>query len=542
MPEAGYVSHQSGLSARLKAHAPLWIIAVLCALMASHMLLHTTEFPYTPDSASYFEQARTLLAEGAALETPYAPDNEARQPSRLFPIGYPVILASIGLTGIDPRDAALILTHSAGLLLPILLFVSFRQPLGARNAALMAALSLSSPSTLSYSTLATSDLLSLLLAVATIGIVLNKQSRSWLMFAGVLGGGAYAIRNAQLALLASITFYYFFLWVTQTKQRREVTLNAAAFLLGVSLILLPVLIRNMTLFGAINPYHMDPSTISAIHNVRTFIQEMAYDLSGVRSLGIVFGWSTTGIALMLLMAAGVAWFLKTSWNHLSTIRKNTIFLCTAYAVIGASVVVAARTRYEWGEMINIRHTLQYTPFLWVAIIGGISGINIRPHARAAMTTLFLFVMAVLHVTYIAAPRDLMLQKARGQGAIAALSNGKDFLCHTEAGTTTASNWGYVFRIACNAPTRNIEMNAFECPALLPGSTHLNPGCEMMTDASIQAANQLAGQSIKLGFFMGRGIDLGSLPIPENHSTRLQHAAFKINQNDAHGLLLSRPAR
>lgn len=542
MFEAGNDARQPGLRARLKDQAPLWIIAVLCVLMASHMRLHTTTFPYTPDSASYFEQARTLLTEGAALETPYAPNNEARQPSRLFPVGYPVILASIGLTGIDPRDAALLLTRSAGLLLPILLFVSFRQPLGARNAAVMAALSLSSPSTLSYSTLATSDLLSLLLAVATIGIVLNKQSRSWLMFAGALGGGAYAVRNAQLALLASIAFYYFFLWSTQTKRRREITLNAAAFLLGVSLILLPVLIRNMTLFGAINPYHMAPSTLSAIHNVRTFIQEMAYDLSGVRSLGIVFGWSTTGIALMLLMAAGAAWFLKTSWSHLSTIRKNTIFLCTAYAAIGASVVIAARARYEWGEMINIRHTLQYTPFLWVAIIGGVSGINTRPHARAAITTLFLFVMGVLHVMYIAAPRDLVLQKEREQGAIAALSNGKDFLCHTEAGTITASNWGYVFRIACDTPTRNIEMDAFECPAPRPGSTRLNPDCEMMTEASIHAANQLSGQSIKIGLFMGRGIDLGSLPLPENHSTRLQQAAFNINRNSTHGLLLSRQAR
>ncbi|HEY9099969.1 MAG TPA: hypothetical protein VIN38_13975 [Thiobacillus sp.] len=519
------------------------MIALLCTLMAGHILLHPSAFPYTPDSASYFEQARTLLTDGAALETPYAPNHEARQPSRLFPIGYPVILASIGLAGIDPRDASLALTWAAALLLPILLFVSFRKPLGARYAVVLAAFSLTSPSTLSYSTLGTSDLLALLLAVATAGIVLNKSSRSWLVLAGVIGGGAYAVRNAQLALLLSIALYYGYLWFSRTTSRRETLRDAVAFGCGASLVCLPVLVRNEILFGTFNPYHMAPSTISALHNIRTFLQEMFYDLSGLRSLGVHLGWSAIGLLIMLCLAAGMVWRLSTAWHVFSPLRKNALILSATYAIISASVVIAARTRYEWGEMINIRHTLQITPFLWVIILGLLPDAPLRSSRwHAGIATLFLFIMGILHVNYAVKPRDLLLQQARGAEAIAVFHEGKAFLCPHDAATATASNWGYVFRIACNTGTRNIEMEAYSCSANPPYTLGWATECKAIAGAAMQTAHQLIGHPIKIGLFPGRGMDPGALPLSPNVTAQLEQSGFNINRNDAQGLLLSRQTR
>lgn len=540
---SGLLRHAS-LAERLRTFSPLWIIGALCALMAVHLFVRTPAFPYTPDSASYFEQTRNLLQIGAALETPYGLDNAAPQPSILFPIGYPVILALLSLPGIDPRDTALALSWSAGLLLPVLLFISFRWSLGARRAALLAGLTVLSPSVLIFSTLGTPDIFALLLAVATTGIVLNARSRSWLMFGGVIAGSAYAVRNAHLALLLSVAVYYSYLWTTQAAQRRETIQNALAFLLGTSLILLPVLFRNQILFGALNPYQMEPSTLSAIHNLRTFIQETSYDLSGSRSFGIVLGWSTIGAALILGFAAGLAWFLKDSWKRLTAISRNTIFLCTTYVVIGACVVIAARSRYEWGEAINTRHTLQYTPFLWAALLALLPTRTDRLHLSPILKTVWalIFTTGILHLVYASAPRDLLLRNQKSSAAMIAYENGKDFLCHPGNSDLTASNWGYVFLIQCGTAVRNIEMEKFQCLPSASRTVNSEAECPIMTEAAMQIAHKFAAQPIKLGFFSGRGIHPKQFPLSQLDYARLENSGLHVIQNDPRGILLSNQTR
>lgn len=503
---------------------------VLCALMAVHLLVRTPAFPYSPDSASYFEQARSLIQAGSALETPYGLDNAAgKQASILFPIGYPVVLALFSLPGFDPAATALVLSRLSSLVLPVLLFVGFRRLLGAPRAVLLAGLATLSPSVLTFATLGTPDLPALLMAVATIVLVLNARSRSWIVLGGLIAGSAYAVRNAHLALLLAIALYYAYRLASQAAPRRETLRDAQAFLLGASLILVPVLLRNYLLFGAFNPYQMAPSTLSVLHNVRTFMQEATYDVSSWRTLGILVGWSTAGAALFLGFTSGFVWHLKHSWKKLPTARSNAIVLCTLYAVIGACVVIAARSRYEWGEMINTRHTLQYTPFLWAALLAPLPAPapRLRPGFMAIAGVLLL--ASILHLAYVAAPRDLLLRNQKSTAAMVAYEAGKQHFC-ASGNTVLASNWGYVFPILCGAAVRNIEMEAFSCP---PAES-----CRAIPATALQLAQRFAGRPIQLGFFAGRGVAPEQFPLAPPEQMQLERAGIQIMQNDAHAIVLT----
>lgn len=528
----------TALAGRLRANIPLWIVGVLCALMAAHLFLRTPAFPFTPDSASYFEQARSLLHNGVALETPYGLDTSGPQASILFPIGYPVVLALASLPGFDTAASALALSRLSSLLLPLLLFVSFRRVLGDFRATLLAGLTVLSPGVLLFSLLGTPDLLALLLAVATVALVLNARTRAWLMFGGIIAGSAYAIRNAQLALLLSIALYYTYRWFTLATQRRATLRDASAFLLGASLILVPVLLRNLALFGTLNPYHMAPSTLSVLHNVRTFIQETAYDLSGWRALGIFFGWSATGAAVFLGAAASATWFLRRVWKQLPSLQSHTIVLCTLYAVIGACVVIAARSRYEWGEMINTRHTLQYTPFLWAALLAALPehAPRLHPGFKVISITLLLAV-SLLHLAYAMTPHDLLLRNQKSAAAIAAHDAGKVHFC-VPTDALLASNWGYVFLVLCGTAVRNIEMEAFSCQSAASDGPEATEACPLIAEAALHIARQFPGHPLQLGFFPGRGIAPGQLPLAPIEQRQLERAGWKITQNDAQACVLT----
>lgn len=523
---------------RLRASAPLWVIGALCALMAVHLFLRASAFPYSPDSASYFEQARSLMHAGAALETPGVLGGGGQRPSILFPIGYPALLALVSLPGFDPAASALALSRLAGLLLPLLLFVSFRNALGNVRAMLLAGLVSLSPGLLLYATLGSPDLPALLLAVATIALILNARTRSRLVLSGILAGSAYAIRNAHLALLLAVALYYVYRLATQGAQRRETWLDASAFLLGVTLILAPVLLRNIMLFGALNPYEMAPSTLSVPHNIRTYVQEAIYDLSAWRPLGIFLGWSAAGAVMLAGAGASAAWFLRRDWKRLAPAQRNTLVLCAAYAVIGAGVVIAARSRYEWGEMINTRHTLQYTPFLWAALLAAIPAHapRIRPGFAAAASMLLVIAP---HLAYAAVPHDLLMRMQRSAAATAAYAAGKVHFC-APTNALPASNWGHVFSVLCGTAVRNIEMEAFPCRPTAQ-MREAAGSCAPAADAALQIARRFPGRPLKLGFFSGRGMAAGQFPLAPDEQVRLERAGWQIMQNDAQSIVLIRSA-
>jgi len=200
-----------------------------------HLHYRSPSFPFTPDSASYIEQARNFLNSGSLLITPYglAPGDQDQVENRLFPVGFAVVLAAVSSFGIDAKDAAIGLAHFSAITLPWLLFFSFRQSLGPLYALLLAGLAALSPGVLKHSLMGLTDVFGLWLAVVVIGLTLNSRSIVGFIFAGLLAGMAYAIRNAHLALLASVICYFCYCWLSSAAgERRVVLLRAVAAMLN----------------------------------------------------------------------------------------------------------------------------------------------------------------------------------------------------------------------------------------------------------------------------------------------------------------------
>ncbi|MDD2802015.1 MAG: hypothetical protein PHC94_13860 [Methylobacter sp.] len=171
--------------------------------MAVHLHYRSPDFPYSPDSAFYIEQARNLASSGSTSTTPYglSPSDTDQVETGLFPIGFAIAIAAISTAGIDVKDVAIGISHWSAILLPWLLYLCFRNALGARNALIVAGLSVISPSVLLNSSSGLTDMLALVFAVAAISLTLNSKSTIGLIGGGLLAGMTYALRNAHLALL-----------------------------------------------------------------------------------------------------------------------------------------------------------------------------------------------------------------------------------------------------------------------------------------------------------------------------------------------------
>jgi len=360
---------------------------------------------------------------------------------------------------------------------------------------------------------------------------------------GVISGLAYAVRNAHIALLAALAVYFLYLWVSNPTQRITTIRQVIALVVGASIIILPLLLRNLVIFGALNPYEMEPSTVSVLDNVRVYIQEFIYDVSTLRTLGLFVGWSIQGLIILLALVICGSWMLMVVWRgQLTEKKKKTIFLCITYSIMGACVVIAARSRYEWGEMINIRHTLQYTPFFLAALLAAIPGVSSDTSVsfvRKSGLTLVCF-LGILH-TFYAHRLGTEYQQSihRGLDAMNAYQNGKNHLCVSEDNTLLMSNWEYVFRIQCDASVQNTEPDDLRCDATRSSIIVKPERCNTLVTGILNLSDRFVGKSIRAGFFPGRyGVNANNLPLPEIDIVRLQNSGWNIVQNNASGLLLS----
>ena len=104
-------------------------------------------YAYAADSASYIEMADSLYHDGRPLVTPWdATEGPADQiPQRLFPPGYPLLIAAfMPLTG-DARTAALFPGRIAAICLPVLILSLFSGALREKSLALVAMYALLTP-------------------------------------------------------------------------------------------------------------------------------------------------------------------------------------------------------------------------------------------------------------------------------------------------------------------------------------------------------------------------------------------------------------
>jgi hypothetical protein len=413
---------------------------------------------FSPDGATYLEQTRNLLAGVGPLSTPWGLENldSPLHLSNLWPPGFALSMAALSsLTGISVETAGGLLQLGALALLPLVVFFAGRRAVGDVRAAVVGVLAGTSNAVLSSASMILTDVYSFALVVVAVALLLNGRSIVEGLFSGLLMGAAYAVRNAHMALLLSV-----FTWLVlsqvlgppETRFRRQFVLALVA---GVAAVLVPLLMWNVKHFGALQPYSMSPSTVSMAENVRDLIAAFLTDVISSSK------WSATAVRTgpllalwpaMLLFLGGVTIMRWRDWNPAT---RAAVMFSWIYLIFGMAMLLIARSRWEWGERINERHTFQYSIFLWLVL----ASLTLPAKERwkrwggmAFVTALAAGICAHGYSVYrLTAPLIGVEREAPFAGLMAI---GGPYLCGQPSDLILVSNLAVVFRGKCDARVRH----------------------------------------------------------------------------------------
>lgn len=514
-----------------------WLTLVAGAI-GMWLLARHLAFPYSSDSAVYIEEARGLAATGRAVSTPQAlfPLDAPQSPSGLFPIGFPLLLAAIQHLGMDPAQSAVGLSAVAALTLPFLLYWAFSRALEPGRAAAVATLGALSPGVLTHAGQGLTDSLALLIATLAAGLLLRARLRREFALAGVIAGCGYAVRNAHVALLAATALFFGLLWLSGRFERWRLFTQGCAFGLGGGAVVVAQAASNLLRFGTVNPYAMSQSTVGWLENARRFAQELVFDLTAQTWLAHALAWTLPGLAALALVLGAIFVGFWVRRRAYSDEQFKLIAFAAAYVSLGALVVVLARSRYQWGEMISIRHTLQYTPFCMAGLVAWATPAESGARAASRPSRIALTTIAAL----IAASQLFYLDQRfsgahtgplRQDPALSALAEGRAQFCAPDPSQVLVSNWNYVFIVACGASVRPIgQVNLARSPER---QALAQPWQDVGTIPQALAAIGAAGHTrpVLVGLYPGRaGVEATDLPISGADAARLTAQGWTILEN------------
>ena len=439
--------------------APLFALLLGVVLVAAYdHALSDRRYPFSADSASYIEMAASLRSAGRPLVTPWGLEFAAHEavPQRLFPPGFALLIAAfVPFTG-DATSAALLPSRVAAALLPLLVVVLFRGL--APDAALLGvgAWVLLGAGVREWHYLAYSDVTCLALAVCACGALLRGLGvgpvagrARWLLLAGLAAGTCYTLRNAALALLVTMAATLLYEAWRDPGARRA----GAAWLAGLIVPIAALMAYNLRSFAALQPYAMPPSSRPWTVNLGDWAVAQITDLDVTTRLTVALTPRVALVAAALLLAGGALLFWQTRGRPEV---HRAVTLLGAYAAAGAVLLVASRSRYEWGDTIGSRHVLQYSWALGlVAVLAwrSLAPPRLRTPGRVAAIGLLL-AGAVAAATEVAAMRraapESWLELAHDNGLMTSVRA-------MPADALIASNAATLFRIGAGRHVRELEV-------------------------------------------------------------------------------------
>ncbi|HUO80074.1 MAG TPA: hypothetical protein VMU00_08015 [Steroidobacteraceae bacterium] len=436
------------------------LLGATLAVLAYDAVLSSYRYPYSGDSASYIDMAGALLREGRPLVTPWDVDPGDRDavPQPLFPPGFPALIAALTpLTG-DVRTAALVPGRVAAALLPFLIVVLFRGAVADGALAAVAALALLSQGVRDWHFLAYSDVPALALAVLALGLLARglglaggagPRAAGALALAGLAAGIGYTVRNAGLAVLAASLATLGYARLRGLGPRRA----PLYWLAGASAPLAALIAYNLATFGRLQPYDMPQSTRRWPLNLGDYAVAQLDDLGlPDRLLALLPPWlAVLSIAAVAALFAAAFWRLRRE-----PARQGLVVLLGGYCGAGALLLVASRSRYEWGNFIDSRNVLQYTFAYGLGLAvaaGALCGPRGRRYAALAGALLLVSLLA-------AAVRDVHAARGYHQETWLALSEDRAVMSAARelpANALIASNAAVLFRLGVPRPVRELEL-------------------------------------------------------------------------------------
>ena len=374
---------------------PYWVALILGAAIAGLFLLAVMPalYPYSePDATEYLEAARNYLS-GNGFRVSALLDQlpMATVPLAQWPPGYPMIIALCAkMLSVSPIWVAPKIAWLCWSLMPVALLYCLRPVLDDKKILLIAALTMLAPGTIDMAPQAMSDVPFMLLTTLSIALFVRGAvvRIDWrlLVLSGFVGGLCYSVRNVGLAwlgagFLACFIFSLMRRWSPGTAAR-----VVLLWLLGASAVLVPLEFFNLGNFGTLNPYRLPPSTLGLASNIRYYAIALFDDLSGRPELRHDFLWNNAILMAALALSLAIAILfrnaIKRNWRLLSAQQQDVLILLLLNIIAGSTIVILARTRYQWGELINTRHTMQYD---WMVL--SIVLILLVPLARSSIRVL-----------------------------------------------------------------------------------------------------------------------------------------------------------
>ncbi len=451
------------MAARPAARFGLALAALLLgvlAVLAYDRLLASYRYAYSGDSASYVDMAASLLREGRPLVTPWdvEPGDRDLVPQPLFPPGFAVLIAALTPLAGDVRIAAVWPGRIAAALLPFLIVVLFRGAVADLALAGVAALVLLSQGVRDWHFLAYSDVPTLALAILALGALArglglagagSPAAPRWLALAGLAAGLAYTFRNAGLAVLAASIAT-----LTYARLRRLGPATAPRWwLAGAAPPLVALFAYNASTFGTLQPYDMPQSTRGWSANIGD------YAVAQLDDLGVPATWLAAGppAVPVLTVIAVAALFAIAFWRlRREPARQGLLVLLAGYAAAGALLLIASRSRYEWGNFIDSRNVLQYT-FAYALSLVVAAAALVPPRLRRPTVLLGGLLLVSLAA---GAARDVRAARGYQKETWLALSEDRELMSVARAlpaEALIASNAALLFRLGVPRPVRELEV-------------------------------------------------------------------------------------
>ncbi|MEI7997971.1 MAG: hypothetical protein WCH62_00475 [Candidatus Omnitrophota bacterium] len=330
---------------------------ILCLFLL--LLFSNWVFPFTTDSITYITTAENISHFKGQLFSNYliAPAEVDVLPSFLAPPGYPILIAAFKFIGIDAYKASLILPRVGFLFLPLLFFMVFKRLMPMSVAWVTAFVCTFMFSTLKCSLIAWSDVpylcFSLLSLIAVFKVIEKKDKISVfiVLLAGILAGYSFLIRYVGITLIVSIGIGFLASVFLSVFSLKDFIRIFRVFALGVLLVVLPYIARNILVFGTIQAYRMPPSDVAFCDNVHAYLRTLAEMIFTNPSFEYVI------LLIILFLLIGFIVVGK------SLVRNNPgRFLCALilffYFFLNSIFVVGYKTIYFGPEAIDDRYLLQ----------------------------------------------------------------------------------------------------------------------------------------------------------------------------------------
>ena len=385
------------------------IVAGVVAVLVIVWLVHPLRYPFANDTAGYLQEAVNFVAGKGLRRWVGWPDSGVMlAPSPYFPPGYAIAIATAISLGLSPKAGALAIAWGAwALLVPAILFALRPIVSGTLIPILIGLIVVTSPGLYEWGYQALSDGPALLLSILCVGALLRgtrdqPHAWQWAVASGILAGMAYAVRNA--AVILPITAIGSFAAATALGMLdfRGAARRACIWGLGFAAVLVPLLVRNVSEFGALQPYfvHHGATEYGWIRAIRVVLWSGLLDLSGSREVAEV-AWNFKLILLIgLPIAAILVWVGVRFWSAASEDQWIGVITLGLFVVLGLAMVTVGRVRFDWVETTLTRYVMQYS---W-AILGLAVCLFTGPGlAAGAMRYSFLAILVpvfLYHIQYI----------------------------------------------------------------------------------------------------------------------------------------------